>query len=72
MEAELFGFYALCGKSAAVFGPLLFGSISHATGGNQRLGIVVVGLLFLLGLVLVRRVQAGGPTTYAVQSASAD
>jgi UMF1 family MFS transporter len=72
MEAELFGFYALCGKSAAVFGPLLFGTISHAAGGNQRLGIVVVGLLFLLGLVVVRRVQAGGPTAYAAHTAVAD
>jgi len=62
MEAELFGFYSLCGKSAAVMGPLVFGSISHAAGGNQRLGIVAIGLFFLLGLVLVWRVQAGGPT----------
>jgi UMF1 family MFS transporter len=62
MEAELFGFYSLCGKSAAVVGPLLFGSISHATGGNQRLGLVAVGLFFLLGLLLVARVRAGGPT----------
>lgn len=36
-EAELFGFYALCGKSAAIFvGPLVFGTISHAAGGDQR------------------------------------
>jgi len=62
MEAELFGFYTLCGKSAAVFGPLVFGGISHAAGGNQRLGILAVGLFFLVGLVLVARVRAGGPT----------
>jgi UMF1 family MFS transporter len=67
MEAELFGFYSLCGKSAAVLGPLVFGSISHAAGGNQRLGIVAVGLFFLLGLVLVSRVRAGGPTAQSAQ-----
>jgi len=62
MEAEIFGFYSLCGKSAAVMGPLVFGGISHAAGGNQRLGIVAVGLFFLIGFGLVSRVKAGGPT----------
>ena len=35
-EGEFFGFYNLCGKSAAVLGPLVFGMVSSATGGNQR------------------------------------
>jgi MFS transporter, UMF1 family len=61
MEAELFGFYSLCGKSAAVMGPLVFGSISHAAGGNQRAGILAIGSFFLIGLVLLSRVRAGGP-----------
>jgi UMF1 family MFS transporter len=62
MEAELFGFYTLCGKSAAIMGPLVFGGISHAAGGNQRIGILAVGVFFLVGLVLLARVRAGGPT----------
>jgi UMF1 family MFS transporter len=61
MEAELFGFYSLCGKSAAVMGPLVFGGISHAAGGNQRAGILAIGSFFLIGLVLLSRVGAGGP-----------
>jgi UMF1 family MFS transporter len=61
MEAELFGFYSLCGKSAAVMGPLVFGGISHAAGGNQRAGILAVGMFFLVGLALLARVRAGGP-----------
>jgi UMF1 family MFS transporter len=60
MEAELFGFYSLCGKSAAVVGPLVFGGISHAAGGNQRAGILAVGAFFVIGLALVSRVSAGG------------
>src|SRR4030095_14711070 len=36
-ESDFFGFFSLCGKSAAVLGPLLFGQISHATGGHHRL-----------------------------------
>jgi UMF1 family MFS transporter len=62
MEAELFGFYSLCGKSAAVMGPLVFGGISHAAGGNQRAGILAIGSLFLIGLVLLSRARAGGPS----------
>jgi UMF1 family MFS transporter len=59
MEAELFGFYSLCGKSAAVLGPLVFGTISHAAGGNQRAGILAIGAFFVVGLALVSRVQSG-------------
>ena len=61
-EAQMFGFYALCGKSAAIIGPLVFGTVSHAAGGNQRLGILAVGAFFLVGLVLLSRVRGGGPT----------
>lgn len=61
-EAELFGFYTLCGKAAAIFGPMIFGLVSRLTGGNQRTAIVAVGLFFLVGLVLLRGVKAGGPT----------
>ena len=61
-EAELFGFYALVGKSSAILGPLIFGISSWLTGGNQRISIVAIGFLFLGGRVLVRGVEAGGPT----------
>jgi UMF1 family MFS transporter len=60
-EAELFGFYSLCGKTSAILGPLIFGAISLATGGNQRAAILAVGVMFVVGLVLLSRVRAGGP-----------
>jgi UMF1 family MFS transporter len=62
MEAEMFGFYALCSKSAAILGPLVFGGVSYAAGGDQRLGILVVGAFFLIGLVILRGMRGGGPT----------
>ncbi|MFQ5840052.1 MAG: MFS transporter [Candidatus Methylomirabilales bacterium] len=65
-EAEFFGFYSLCGKAAAIFGPMVFGLASWLTGGNQRLAIVAVGLFFLFGLLVLRGVKAGGPTVRAV------
>ena len=61
MEGALFGFYSLCGKSAAVLGPLVFGGISHAAGGDQRAGILSVGAFFLVGLVLLAPRARGRP-----------
>ncbi len=56
-EAELFGFYALCGRSSSVLGPLLFGGVTYLAGGNQRPGFLVLTGLFLIGLVLLQRVH---------------
>jgi UMF1 family MFS transporter len=64
-EAEFFGFYALVGKAGAVMGPLVFGGISWLLAGNQRAAIVAVGLFFVVGLALLARVRAGGPTAAA-------
>ena len=61
-EAEFFGFYSLVGKTGAVMGPVVFGAVSLALGGNQRAAIVAVGLFFVVGLLLLGRVRAGGPT----------
>jgi len=61
-EAEFFGFYALVGKSGAILGPFVFGLTSTLLGGNQRVAIVTVGLFFVVGLILLQRVPAGGPT----------
>lgn len=55
-EAEMFGFYAFCGKSSAVLGPLVFGGVSHALSGNQRGAVLAVGAFFLVGLLLLQRV----------------
>ena len=63
-EAELFGFYALVGKTSAIFGPMVFGLASWLTAGNQRIAIVVIGLFFVVGLLLISGVKAGGPTAW--------
>ncbi|MBZ0168780.1 Major facilitator superfamily MFS_1 [Candidatus Methylomirabilis lanthanidiphila] len=64
-EGEFFGCYALCGKTASILGPLIFGAVSYTTAGNQRAAILSVGLFFVMGLILLLRVQAGGPTGQA-------
>jgi UMF1 family MFS transporter len=68
-EADYFGFYALCGKSAAIKGPLIFGFVSHATGGDQRLAILSVIGLFVIGAALLAFVRAGGPTITSERAA---
>ncbi len=50
--AELFGFYNMVGKSAAVIGPVMMGWITVATG-SHRLGILSLLLLFGAGFVLL-------------------
>jgi UMF1 family MFS transporter len=61
-EGEFFGFYSLCGKSSAVLGPLVFGGIAAATGGNLRVAALAVLVFFIVGGLLLVRVRAGGPT----------
>ena len=56
-EAEFFGFYSLVGKTGAIMGPLVFGGVSRAMAGDQRAAIAAVGLFFVVGLVLLRRVE---------------
>ena len=51
-EAELFGFYALCGKSGAILGPLLFGGLSEALG-DQRPAVLALGAFFVVGLAIL-------------------
>jgi UMF1 family MFS transporter len=53
----MFGFYALCGKSSSVVGPLMFGFVAVATGGNQKLSVMSISILFVIGLVLLQRVN---------------
>lgn len=55
-SAEFFGFYNMLGKFAAVLGPVLMGWVGVLTG-SHRLSILSVLLLFVLGAVLLLRVD---------------
>jgi UMF1 family MFS transporter len=52
-SAEFFGLWAFATRLASIIGPLSYGAITWATGGNQRLAIGATAGLFLLGLVLL-------------------
>jgi UMF1 family MFS transporter len=56
-ESELFGFYALCGKTGSILGPITFGLITLLTGGNQRPAVLAVAGFYLFGFVLLKGVK---------------
>ena len=55
-EGEFFGFYNMLGKFAAVIGPVLMGWVTLATG-SVRLGILSILILFILGALLLMKVD---------------
>ncbi|SEB09038.1 MFS transporter, UMF1 family [Thalassobacillus cyri] len=55
-HAEFFGFYGISSKFAAIFGPFLFAIVGQLTG-SSRLGIMALLVFFVLGLVLLQKVD---------------
>ncbi|HET7627226.1 MAG TPA: MFS transporter [Bacillales bacterium] len=55
-NAEFFGFYGISSKFAAIFGPFLFALTSQLTG-SSRWGILSVALFFVIGILLLLKVN---------------
>ncbi|MGD8907737.1 MAG: MFS transporter [Chromatiales bacterium] len=55
-SGEFFGFYNMLGKFAVVLGPLLMGWVGVLTR-DSRLSILAIGLLFILGALILTRVD---------------
>ncbi|HZY19448.1 MAG TPA: MFS transporter [Ramlibacter sp.] len=55
--AEFFGLWTFAIRLASIIGPLSYGAITWATGGNQRIAILSTAGLFLVGLVLLMKVD---------------
>ena len=51
--AEFFGLWTFATRLASIIGPLSFGAITWATGGNQRIAILSTAVLFIGGLLLL-------------------
>ncbi|MCE5333146.1 MAG: MFS transporter [Desulfobacteraceae bacterium] len=58
-QAEFFGFMTFSTKIAAIFGPLLYGSISARTN-NPRIAIVSLEVLFIIGLGIMLYLAKSG------------
>jgi len=67
--AEFFGFYNMLGKFAVMLGPIMMGWVGVLTQ-DSRQAILSIGLLFLLGGVLLLRVDAtaGGEAARRLES----
>lgn len=55
-NAQFFGFYALSGKFAAVFGPFVFAIVGQLTG-SGRFGIVSLAFFFIAGIIMLLTVR---------------
>ncbi len=65
--AEFFGLWTFAIRLASILGPLSYGLITWATGGNHRLAIASTALLFMLGLWLLRPVDVARGVAVARQ-----
>jgi len=59
-ESEYFGVYNLVGKSSAILGPIIFGTLS-STFGSQRPAVLSVSLFFIIGYLILKGVRGGRP-----------
>ncbi len=50
--SEFFGFLGIAGKALAFLGPIIFGTVSKATG-SQRPAILSIGAFFIIGAILL-------------------
>lgn len=67
-EAEIFGLWGLAVKFASILGPLCYGAVSWASGGNHRIAMLVTSLFFVVGLALLRQVDVTRGRAAACQS----
>ena len=56
-SAEFFGLWGMAVKVAAIIGPISYGVISMASGGDHRIAILSTLSFFVVGLVLLRLVN---------------
>jgi len=52
-SAEFFGLWGVATRLASILGPVTYGAVSWATGGNQRIAILSTTVLFVGGLLLL-------------------
>lgn len=55
-HAEFFGFYGISSKFAAIFGPFVFALVGQLTG-SSRLGILSLIVFFVVGILLLNKVD---------------
>ena len=55
--AEFYGLWTLAVQVAAIAGPLTYGAVVYLTGNNHRLGMLITGGFFVIGLLLIATID---------------
>ena len=55
--AEFFGLWTFAVRLSAIVGPITYGLVTLVTAGNHRIAIFSTGIFFVLGLIVLRRVD---------------
>ncbi len=63
--AEFFGLWTFAVRLSAILGPITYGVVTWLTAGNHRIAILSTGVFFVVGLVLLRRVDVARGTLAA-------
>ncbi len=69
--AEFFGLWGLAGKLAAVIGPVNYGVVTYASGGDHRLALLATTGFFVAGLALLAAVDERRGRAAALAAATA-
>ena len=69
---EFFGLWTFATRLASIIGPLTYGAITWATGGNQRVAIASTAVLFVIGLVVLQRIDVARGRAAALQGHNAE
>jgi UMF1 family MFS transporter len=56
-HAEFFGLWGMAVKLSSILGPLTYGAVTWSTGGNHRLAMLATGGFFIIGLMLLVRID---------------
>ena len=66
--AEFFGLWTFAVRLAAIIGPISYGLVTWLTNNNHRLAILATGSFFVIGLILLRRVDMQRGTVAGLQA----
>jgi MFS transporter, UMF1 family len=66
-RAEFFGLWGFAVKLSSILGPVSYGIVSWASAGDHRLAILITGGFFLVGLFVLRSVNAQRGRQLALQ-----
>jgi len=70
-QSEFFALWGFAVRLSAIIGPISYGLLVWLTGGQQRIALAVVGLSFVLGLVLLARVDMRRGVESAIRAETA-